>query len=119
MNEYQQKALEKLKSAKTPAGNHQRAVFKPVVAALEDFCRQDEEFARAVIQGGTVEDCVNAVVQGVNASLSDLEAYRRAAGFFFPGSVVEMKLTIYMSRHEMEKEAPREGRVVLNLEDYF
>ena len=37
------------------------------------------------------------VVKGAGSSLNDLEAYKRAAAFFFPGCVVEMKLTIYMS----------------------
>lgn len=50
MNEYLDKALEKLRGAKAPTGQREAVVFKPVVAALEDFCRQDAEFAQA---GGT------------------------------------------------------------------
>ena len=56
MSMYFEQALEKLQKAKCPAGRCEGVVFKPVVRALEDFCRQDEEFARAVIQGGSVED---------------------------------------------------------------
>ena len=45
MNEYLDKALEKLRGAKAPTGQREAVVFKPVVAALEDFCRQDAELS--------------------------------------------------------------------------
>lgn len=120
MNEYLDKALEKLGSAKAPMGQREAVVFKPVVAALEDFCRQDREFAQAVVQGGGVEDCVKTVVKGAGSSLSDLEAYKRAAAFFFPGCVVTMKLSIAMSEHDTEQADSTASRpVVLNLEDFW
>lgn len=98
-----EQALEKLRKAKCPAGRCEGVVFKPVVRALEDFCRQDEEFARAVIQGGSVEDCIKAT--------------------FFPGCVVTMKLTIAMSEHDVaapEAPVPQEHKaVVLDLTDFW
>ena len=103
MNEYLDKALEKLRGAKVPTGQREAVVFKPVVAALEDFCRQDAEFA-----------------QGVGGSLSDLEAYKRAAAFFFPGCVVTMKLSIAMCEHDVVPAAPQERKaVVLDLADFW
>lgn len=45
--------------------------------ALLEFCRQNEEFAQAVVQGGAFPDCMAAVAKGVGSSISDLEAYRR------------------------------------------
>ena len=70
MNEYLDRAVDKLRAAKAPADRHGAAVFKPVVAALEDFCRQNAEFAQAVVQGGSVENCVMHVVKGAGSSLS-------------------------------------------------
>ena len=94
-----------------------------MVAALEDFCRQDAEFAQAVVQGGSVEDCVKTVLKGVGGSLSDLEAYKRAAAFFFPGCVVTMKLTIAMCEHDAAPAAPAAPQerkaVVLDLADFW
>ena len=46
--------------------------------ALLEFCRQNEEFAQAVAQGGSFQECMKAVAQGVGNCISDLEAYRRA-----------------------------------------
>lgn len=120
MNEYLDKALEKLRSAKAPMGQREAVVFKPVVAALEDFCRQNAEFAQAVVQGGSVENCVMHAVKGAGSSLSDLEAYKRAAAFFFPGCVVEMKLTIYMSGHDVpDTGSAADKAVVLDLADFW
>ncbi|WP_440554592.1 hypothetical protein [Vescimonas sp.] len=120
MNEYLDRAVDKLRAAKAPADRHGAAVFKPVVAALEDFCRQDAEFAQAVVQGGSVENCVMHVVKGAGSSLSDLEAYKRAAAFFFPGCVVEMKLTIYMSKHDVpDTDSAANKAVVLDLADFW
>ena len=120
MNEYLDKALEKLRGTKVPTGQREAVVFKPVVAVLEDFCRQDGEFAQAVVQGGSVEDCVKTVVKGVGGSLSDLEAYKRAAAFFFPGCVVTMKLSIAMSEHDVAPAATKESKaVVLDLADFW
>ena len=123
MSMYIEQALEKLQKAKCPGGRYEGVVFKPVVRALEDFCRQDEEFARAVMQGGSVEDCIKATVKGAGSSLSDLDAYKRAAAFFFPGCVVTMTLTIAMSEHDVTAPvapAPQEHKaVVLDLTDFL
>lgn len=72
-----------------------KVVGKPVLDALCDFCRQNDEFAQAVLQSsGTFDDCIKAVTKGISSSLSDIEAYKRAVAFYFPGATVQMKLTI-------------------------
>lgn len=120
MNEYLDKALEKLRGAKAPTGQREAVVFKPVVAVLEDFCRQDAEFAQAVVQGGSVEECVKAAVKDAGSSRSDHEVYQRAAAFFFPGCVVEMKPTIHMSEHDMPESGTTASKaVVLDLADFW
>ena len=111
-------ALNKL--AETVSGQKENAMAPSVREALADFCRQDAEFAQAVVQGGGVEDCVKTVLKGVGGSLSDLEAYKRAAAFFFPGCVVTMKLTIAMCEHDVVPAAPQERKaVVLDLADFW
>ena len=65
-----------------------------VCKALEDFCRQDEEFAQAVVQGGSFEDCMKAVAQNCGHGISDLEAYRRAVQFYFKGADIRFRMEI-------------------------
>lgn len=93
-------------------GQKENVVGRPVADALISFCRQQEEFAQAVVQSEkTFADCVAHVVKGVGQSLSDIEAYRRAVGFWFPGALVDMVLTIRMS--EYEEAAPEKEPEVL------
>lgn len=60
------------------------------------------------------------MLKGVGGSLSDLEAYKRAATFFFPGCVVTMKLSIAMCEHDVVQAEPQERKaVVLDLADFW
>lgn len=86
------KFIEDMKSAKlTKKGS---AVSGAVTAALEDFCRQNSEFEQAVLQGGSVADCIESTVKGSGSSISDLEVYRKAAEFYFPTAKVCMTMTL-------------------------
>ena len=72
-----------------------KVLGKPVLDALCDFCKQNDEFAQAVLQSsGSFDDCIKAVTKGVTSCLSDIEAYKRAVAFSFPGATVRMTLTI-------------------------
>ena len=101
-------------------GSYDRAagVMKgPVREALESFCEQNEEFAEAVIQGGSFSECMKTVAQGCGNALSDLEAYKRAAGFYFKGADVQMQLTIWLAGDPAK---PMERKpIILNLEDFI
>lgn len=70
------------------------AVADAVIRALSDFCRQNAEFRQAVEQGGELKDCIESTVKGVGSSVSDLEVYRRAVQFFFPGAEIRMTMTL-------------------------
>lgn len=61
----QKEALAKLKAEKKTAkcDRYGNAMKGAVCEALELFCRQDGEFAQAVVQGGTFEDCMKAVAK--------------------------------------------------------
>ena len=96
MSEYRDQALKKIQ-AEYKSGKYDRygQVMKAdVLHQIEDFIEQDDEFAQAVVQGGTFEDCMKAVAKSCGQALSDVEAYRRAAAFYFPGAKVKMQLTI-------------------------
>ena len=71
-------ALAKLSAEQVKAikGSREKAMAAPVAAALQNFCKQDAEFAQAVAQGGSLAECMTAVVKGVGNYISDLDAYK-------------------------------------------
>ena len=94
-NEFLKAALERLKQeAKEVTGNKEKAMAAAVGAALADFCTQEPEFAQAIVQGGTFKDCMNDVAKGVGGSISDSEAFAKAARFYFPGCRVRVMMQI-------------------------
>lgn len=111
------RAVEKLdEQLKTLNGDRHIGVMKkPVHDALVNFCNQNEEFAQAVVEGGSFEDCMTAVAKNCGNGLSDLQAYERAVNFYFAGAKVHMELHIQLEPAEMESERG----IVLNLADFF
>ena len=65
MNEYTQQAIERLdKELKSGSFDKYGNIMKQGVHdALVEFCRQDGEFAQAVVQGGSFTDCMAAVAK--------------------------------------------------------
>ena len=69
MNEFLNKALEKIdEGIKQKMDRYGEVMKADVGAALKEFCRQDAEFAQAVAQGGSFDDCMKAVAKGVKGS---------------------------------------------------
>ena len=101
------------------AGNKEKAMAGAVFAAIKDFCLQDEEFAQAVVQGGDFGDCMKAVANGVGNSISDLDAYKKAVSFYFPGAGIVMSMKIDLC--DSVKDVPHvDGPgIVLNLSDFL
>ena len=86
--------------------------------ALVEFCRQDEEFAQAVAQGGTFAACMKAVSGKVkNRVLSDLEAWGAAVKFYFPGAGIQFTMTIDLCA-DVRADGPKQGPVI-DLSDFF
>ena len=56
-----------------------------------------------MLDGGTTEDCINAVVKRITGktSVSDLDVYQAAAEFFFPGAKIEFRMLLHMSEYEL------------------
>ena len=133
LNTYLTAALAKLSAEQVKAikGSRETAMAAPVAAALQNFCKQNAEFAQAVAQGGSLAECMTAVAKGVGNYISDLDAYKKAVAFFFPGAKIRMQMTIDLIGDAAlpapeEKTAPmlqvykpEKSELVLNLEDFL
>ncbi|MBO7253294.1 MAG: hypothetical protein J6V25_11795 [Oscillospiraceae bacterium] len=130
MENWATQAHEKLQKEKSAvSGQKEKAMAAAVLDVLNEFCRQEPEFAQAVVQSGTFADCMKKVASGVESSISDLEAYKKAVEFYFPGAVVNMQLTIDLvgaantetepvaEAREMEEEKPK--LLTLDLSSFF
>lgn len=130
---FYEEAITKLNEGlKNKMERYAEAMKRSVHDALAEFCRQDEEFAQAVANGGSFTDCMKAVAGCVKGnSLSDMEAWGAAVRFYFPGAGIKCELRINLCA-EVEDEAgrisaaaqrPRNYRKtagpVIDLSDYF
>lgn len=121
MSEFLKQALERLKKESTAIKGGKAAVMKGAVReALESFARQDEEFA----QGGSFVDCMTALERATGNSISDLDAYRKAVQFYFPGAEIRMTMEIDVCPNRVqpaEPEAPAQKKQpkLLDLTDFL
>ena len=118
MSEYLSKALEKL-NQNGSFGQKADAMKRAVRKTLEDFCRQDEEFAQAVAQGGSFGDCMKKVAEGVGNSISDLDAYRKAVQFYFPGAEIRMQMTIDLIGAAAAEKPQTMGPMILDITQFL
>ena len=116
-----QKALEKLER-EYKAGKYDRyadVMKQGTLEALKSFCEQDEEFARAVVEGGTFENCMKAVAKNCGKGISDLDAYTRAVRFYFPGAGIRMQMKIDLCDSVKDAPHPDGPCVMLDLADFW
>ena len=120
---YRTQAIEKLNKEEEAfkGDRYGQCIYKAVAAALRDFCEQDDEFAQAVVQTDrTLSDCVKEVTKGVGNVLSDLDAYRRAAKFYFSTADVKFIMQLDLCGDLTAGEAEKRGKVIhLTLDDLF
>ena len=112
-------ALEKL-SVSVKASGAEKMVLDAVLEKLQDFCRQKAEFAQAIAESDRgLQECLDTVLKNHGSCLSDLEAYRRAVQFYFPGATVEMTLTVVFPGDlpSDSVNAPSGGAIILDLFD--
>lgn len=123
MENWAAQAVKKLEDEKKDVkGQKEMAMKGAVIAAVKDFCVQDEEFAQAVVQGGTFAECMKKVAAGTGNAISDLDAYKKAVQFYFPGAEVRMQLTIDLigkAAEETEPVAEQPKVISLDLADFF
>lgn len=116
-------ALKKLDAGKA-SGQKERVMAGAVAKVLQDFCRQDAEFAQAVAQGGSFADCMHDVVKGVDGYISDIDAYKKAVRFYFPGADISVQMKIDLIGDAAKKpveraEEKKPAGIILNLEDFL
>lgn len=120
MNEYKLQAEEKLNKEQKSVTGQKEIVMAPAVKnALLEFCRQDKEFARAVVEGGSFSECMKKVANGVGGSISDLDAYKKAVAFYFPGAGIKFKMTIDLCDSVKDTKHIDGPGIVLNLSDFM
>ena len=120
MNFYEQAAERLKKELPTVEGMKASAMKAAVKDALLTFAQQDEEFAQAIVQGGSFQDCMAAVAKGVGQSISDLEAYGRAAAFYFPGCKVRFEMHIDLIGEAAAEAKPTErSGLILDLSAFL
>lgn len=121
-NNFESEALKKIDEGKTAKlGRTADCMKKSVAAALKDFITQDVEFAQAVAQGGSFAECMAAVAQGVGSHISDLEAYSRAAAFYFPGCKIRFKMELELCPGEIteQRQESKPAGLVLDLSAFL
>lgn len=120
MSTWFEQAEARLKKESAGIKDRKEAAMKGAVQdALLEFCRQDEEFAQAVVQGGSFGECMAEVAKNVGNSISDLEAYKRAVAFYFPGAGISMRMTIDLCDSVKDAPHPDGPGIVLNLSDFL
>lgn len=121
--DYQAEALKKIQEErKGVSGQKELAMASSVADVLCDFCRQDGEFAQAVAQGGSFPECMAAVAKGVGGFISDLEAYRKAVQFYFPGADIQFQMKIDLCPQAGTPEelpTPAGGGIILDFKSLF
>lgn len=77
-------------------GMHAKVIAPSVAKVLKLFAESEPEFAEAIIAKGEkgFDECLKAIVTNVGGSISDIEAYRRAVNFYFPGAGVRFVMKI-------------------------
>lgn len=96
-----------------------KAVKDAVADALIDFCKQDDEFAQAIVQSDkTLSDCCEDAMKGVGNSISDIAVFKKAVKFYFSTADIKCKMTIDLCGNIGEAE--KTGKVIeLSFDELF
>ena len=88
-----EKLTAELKNVKL--GKYENVVKSYVLDEICIFAKQNSEFAQAIKQSDkSFADCLKATVKGAGSSLEDLEVYKRAVAFYFPGADIKCTMTL-------------------------
>lgn len=119
MEDYITQAIEKLEKESKEAkglGSKGSAVKDYVLDVLSAFCKQNNEFAQAIVQTErTFSDCVESTVKDCGSSISDLEICKKAAEFYFMGATVKFEMIIDLGDEGFSNKQTAEGNSSLNL----
>lgn len=88
-----EKLTAELKNVKL--GRHETEVKNAVLRTICKFCEQNAEFKQAIEQSDkSFANCLKATVKGAGTSLEDLDVYKRAVAFYFPGADIKCTMTL-------------------------
>ncbi len=78
-----------------------KTIAGPTGETLISFCRQSDDFAKSVIDGGRFKDCIDKIAKGLDRhACSDFSVYRMAVEFYMPGAKVEYSIKIIPPKTE-------------------
>lgn len=106
MNEFFDKAIEKLSDLKSVSGRKQNVMKADVSDALQYFCKEEPEFAQAVAQGGSFKECMDYIANGTGNSVADKDAFKKAVEFYFPGAKISFTMTIDLIGDAKQEDKP-------------
>lgn len=113
---------EKLTAELTDAklGKYETAVKNAVMKTICKFCEQNAEFKQAIEQSGkSFADCLKASVAGAKEHISDLDCYKRAVAFYFPGADIKCTMTLDLGDNGFSNETSTDadsGKLQLDLD---
>ena len=115
-----EEAIEKLTAQDKEAkyDKYGAIMHSAVLEALCEFCRQNAEFARAIIETDKhIKDCLKAVSKGVGHGISDFDAYSRAVSFYFAGAKISFKMLIDVGDGVLCDRTPQEKPLEISLDN--
>lgn len=114
-------AIEKLNNERklTAADQKAKAVSSPVADALIGFCEQSDVFARAVVQGGSFEECCKKIMEKSGNAISDFEVYSRAVRHYLPGAEIRFEMKILTSGTKETPQAASDNIINLSFADFI
>lgn len=84
------------------AGQKEKAIAPSVLKTLISFCDQ-EVFSQAVLEEEkNFSDCLKNIVTGTGNSISDLDVYKKAAGYYIPNAGIEFKMIMTIGENLLE-----------------
>lgn len=99
-----------------------KAVRAAVLEVLIKFCEENSEFAQAIVQtpeDKTVNDCIESTVKGVGSSISDIEVYKKAVQFYFPGADIHFDMRIDLGDGGFSNDGKPENSMRLSLDEFL
>ncbi len=120
---YREQAQQKLSADMNKIkGAKESAMKQEIKEVLCSFIEQDNEFAQAVVEGGSFSDCMKEVAKDVGSSISDIDAIRKAVRFYFDNAVVNFSMTINVNPYDNnvpKSDAQKKSVLNLSLDDLF
>lgn len=99
-----------------------KAVSAAVLTALTNFCEDNGEFAQAVVQSPadkTIKDCIENTVKGAGNSISDIDVYKKAVQYYFPGADIHFEMRIDLGDCGFSNDGKSENSMRLSLDEFL